>query len=127
MDRFNYYVLLIWTSIPAVIITLSLLCCVVCTPIILIKASHEQLIERASRNAVVNAVVRSKFNPEDFKEHTECAICMNEFAENEDVTPLPCNSAHYFHTECITPWLKTNNTCPMCRKEVNAAGFDSLR
>ena len=126
MDRFNYYVLLIWTSIPAVILTLSLVCCVACTPCI-IKDLHGAFIERASRNAVVNAVVRSKFNPEDFKEHTECAICMNEFAENEDVTPLPCNSAHYFHTECITPWLKTNNTCPMCRKEVNAAGFDSLR
>ena len=29
---------------------------------------------------------------------------------------LPC--AHMFHSKCCLNWLKDNNTCPMCRREI---------
>ena len=35
------------------------------------------------------------------------------------MTPLPCNIKHYFHHDCIEQWMKTNNVCPLCRKEIN--------
>ena len=50
-----------------------------------------------------------------------CAICQEEFNINDKVHILPCKpQAHYFHLNnehChgILPWLKTNNTCPVCR------------
>ena len=67
-----------------------------------------------------------RFNPEDFKAQKECAICMESFGEDDEVTPLPCNGKHYFHTACISEWLKTNATCPLCREPVNASGFQAL-
>ena len=50
-----------------------------------------------------------------------CVVCREEFDEDgTDVVPLPCG--HVFHEGCILPWLETNNTCPVCRFELPAAG-----
>jgi len=49
----------------------------------------------------------------------DCAVCKEQFKlESEDpdeqvVVTLPCK--HPFHEPCITPWLKTSGTCPVCR------------
>jgi len=45
---------------------------------------------------------------------TECAICLAEFVEGEDVKVLPrCN--HGFHMECVDKWLRSHSSCPTCR------------
>ena len=49
---------------------------------------------------------------------SECAICLCEFKEDQEVTPLPCDIRHYFHTECIKNWLKEKTKCPLCNKEI---------
>ena len=51
-----------------------------------------------------------------------CGVCLDELKEGEDVLELPCKDKHYFHIKnevCdgIYPWLKDNNTCPLCRHE----------
>jgi hypothetical protein len=43
----------------------------------------------------------------------ECSICL-EPIKKKGVT-LKCNVSHTFHKKCILKWLKTNNTCPLCR------------
>ncbi|KAG0494656.1 hypothetical protein HPP92_005650 [Vanilla planifolia] len=44
----------------------------------------------------------------------ECAICLNEFEDDETIRLLPkCD--HVFHQECIDAWLATHVTCPVCR------------
>ncbi|KAJ8451858.1 hypothetical protein Cgig2_007341 [Carnegiea gigantea] len=44
----------------------------------------------------------------------ECAICLNEFEEDETLKLLPkCD--HVFHPECIDTWLAGHTTCPVCR------------
>ncbi|KAF2573734.1 hypothetical protein F2Q70_00006066 [Brassica cretica] len=45
-----------------------------------------------------------------------CAICIGDFVVKEKVTRLPC--WHYYHGECILPWLEMKNTCPVCRFEL---------
>ena len=32
--------------------------------------------------------------------HTTCAICTEDFIEDDDISKLKCN--HVFHTKCIT-------------------------
>ena len=41
-----------------------------------------------------------------------CAICLEDF-EIEEVLVTPCN--HIFHEECIIPWVKSHDQCPVCR------------
>ncbi|XP_015060154.1 E3 ubiquitin-protein ligase ATL9-like [Solanum pennellii] len=44
----------------------------------------------------------------------ECAVCLNEFEEEETLRLLP-NCHHVFHPECIDAWLAFRTTCPVCR------------
>jgi hypothetical protein len=53
-----------------------------------------------------------------------CAICQDYFKMGERAIRLPCKDPHYFHCETsedvcggIIPWLKDNNSCPVCREE----------
>ncbi|KAJ6807000.1 E3 ubiquitin-protein ligase CIP8-like [Iris pallida] len=45
-----------------------------------------------------------------------CAVCKDEISADEGVKKLPC--CHYYHQECILPWLAMRNTCPLCRHEL---------
>ena len=45
-----------------------------------------------------------------------CSVCRDEFVEKNKVVELCCS--HCFHKNCIKPWLKTHNTCPVCRIEL---------
>jgi len=45
------------------------------------------------------------------EEEDECSICMNPLIHN--VVSTTCK--HKFHRACVTPWLNSHCTCPMCR------------
>ncbi|SBT79009.1 RING zinc finger protein, putative [Plasmodium ovale] len=47
-----------------------------------------------------------------------CSICCVEYLNDDDICILPCNYLHYYHKECIFTWLKKNNDCPLCRKNI---------
>ncbi|XP_004492599.1 uncharacterized protein [Cicer arietinum] len=55
---------------------------------------------------------------EEHKNHDElvCAICKDVLALGTKVNQLPCS--HLYHSHCILPWLKTRNSCPLCRYEL---------
>ncbi|KAL6861443.1 hypothetical protein ACP4OV_017143 [Aristida adscensionis] len=48
--------------------------------------------------------------------HDDCPICMDTFGRGDILITLPCK--HEYHARCITKWLKTNKTCPVCKYEV---------
>ena len=47
-------------------------------------------------------------------ENEDCAICMAPLEDN--AVPLECG--HRFHHACISRWLQSSTTCPVCRSEV---------
>ncbi|XP_008780234.1 RING-H2 finger protein ATL16-like [Phoenix dactylifera] len=47
----------------------------------------------------------------------ECAVCLNEFQDEEKIRVLP-NCFHVFHIDCIDTWLQTNANCPLCRSDI---------
>ncbi len=47
----------------------------------------------------------------------QCSVCWEDFKLGEPVRKLVCE--HFYHTECIVPWLQLHGTCPICRKALN--------
>ena len=50
----------------------------------------------------------------------ECAVCLAEYQEEEELKVLPA-CRHWFHAACIDTWLKKHTTCPVCRADIKAA------
>ena len=45
-----------------------------------------------------------------------CSVCQSDYESGEEAVTLPCG--HHFHPDCIYAWFKDNNTCPICRQEI---------
>ena len=49
-----------------------------------------------------------------------CSICFEAQHVGDLALKLPCG--HCFHKNCVYPWLKKHNTCPVCRYELVSEG-----
>jgi hypothetical protein len=69
------------------------------------------------QSATNNTGLNNNDTPVDNVEEDQCAVCIGEFDQDEDITLLPCQ--HKFHTTCITPWLtERQSKCPLCKFDV---------
>jgi len=63
-----------------------------------------------------------KINKDHFASNLECTVCTEKYRLNELCNLLPCK--HFFHQDCIKPWLQLHNTCPVCRYELKTDDID---
>ncbi|EFH54665.1 hypothetical protein ARALYDRAFT_349229 [Arabidopsis lyrata subsp. lyrata] len=88
------------------LITLKILCLCLSVPFFLVITPALCIIFIPIQNQ------KSKNVP--WRNDTLCPICLSEYTSEETVKCLP-ECEHCFHTECIDPWLKLHNSCPVCR------------
>ena len=57
-----------------------------------------------------------KIQLKNFGVENSCAVCKDEFEIGQELLLMPCK--HYFHNDCLLPWLNERNSCPVCRYEL---------
>ncbi|GAB65975.1 hypothetical protein PCYB_081360 [Plasmodium cynomolgi strain B] len=70
--------------------------------------------------AIIKNLKVEVLTKERAEELESCAICREEYKENDEVHRITDNERcrHVFHCSCIIPWLKERNSCPTCRFEL---------
>ncbi|KAK3938604.1 hypothetical protein QBC46DRAFT_162117 [Diplogelasinospora grovesii] len=86
-----------------------------------------QLAEQHAQNSGAPPASQSAIDKLEVKEiddmllgpgddRSKCVICVDDMVRGDMATVLPCK--HFFHGECVSPWLKQHRTCPVCRKSI---------
>ncbi|KAL7152311.1 hypothetical protein ABFS83_04G088600 [Erythranthe nasuta] len=87
-------------------------------------AGHREItvILPAARRGLDPSVLKSipvvVFDPKEFENGLECAVCLCEVSEGEKARVLP-KCSHGFHADCIDMWLHSHSTCPICRNPIS--------
>ncbi|CAI8604629.1 unnamed protein product [Vicia faba] len=55
------------------------------------------------------------------KERNVCAVCLEDFHQNEEVMNLSCS--HKYHSACLLPWLERHPHCPYCRTVIEPKDY----
>mmetsp|Transcript_43382 Transcript_43382/g.38622 ORF Transcript_43382/g.38622 Transcript_43382/m.38622 type:complete len:159 (-) Transcript_43382:71-547(-) len=77
----------------------------------------------ASAYAMEKQCIDIELDKKHLAKSESCSVCLKKFKLGGDATMLdPCK--HFFHDLCIIQWLKSNNTCPLCRKELLTTDYD---
>ncbi|EOB13645.1 RING finger protein 44 [Nosema bombycis CQ1] len=57
-----------------------------------------------------------KHDNHDTSKYSFCTICLENYQDDEFIMVLFCE--HNFHYECVSIWLDINNSCPICKKDL---------
>ncbi|KAM3238909.1 RING-H2 finger protein ATL80 [Capsicum annuum] len=121
-----------------VVILAALLCAVICVSGLIVVARCTWLRRDSPENAQPPVKIKGlkkkalktlpKFNYSpgtggtdgDGDGDGECAICLVEYVEGDEIRVLP-NCGHRFHVLCVDTWLLSNSSCPSCRRTLVVA------
>lgn len=78
-----------------------------------LRQKHHKKIQVASVD-VVSRLAMKQYSHDKLQENEaqECAICLEDYVEGEDLRVLPCK--HDFHTSCVDAWLTTQKKFVSC-------------
>lgn len=86
------------------------------TELLAAMASMHPQGQRPANPSNVRNLATVKMTADIIRSNTTCTVCQEDFKPGENARKLACD--HYFHEDCLMPWLQVQNTCPSCRNPV---------
>ncbi|KAG2674604.1 hypothetical protein I3760_13G144300 [Carya illinoinensis] len=93
----------------------------------------QELIEQLSANdrrgpppaprSSIDAMPTIKITQAHMHTDSHCPVCQDRFDLGSEAREMPCK--HFYHSDCIVPWLVQHNSCPVCRLEIPTQGTDT--
>ena len=84
------------------------------------RGMTENDVNRIKKEKYIKPTKKSDIKIVDGKviedEAEKCSVCLIDYEDNVEIRKLPCE--HIFHPPCIDTWLRTNKTCPLCKRDV---------
>ncbi|XP_072027243.1 RING finger protein 122-like [Amphiura filiformis] len=81
----------------------------------LIFSCYDQYERRNNESIKKDAFKQMKYSSKKVHNDT-CAVCLEEFHAKEKIGVCRCH--HGFHVKCISTWVATKSTCPICKARV---------
>ncbi|KAG2319200.1 hypothetical protein Bca52824_012413 [Brassica carinata] len=79
------------------------------------KGLKKKALQSLPKSTFTAADSPSSSSAGDGGSSNECAICLTEFSDGEEIRILPL-CGHAFHVACIDKWLTSRSSCPSCRR-----------
>jgi len=86
---------------------------------LLVALMAEERSNSANERDIQALPTRRLEGGETLGEQNKCLICLEEFADGDDIKTLPC--LHIYHQKCVERWLHTDNSCPVCKTPIGDA------
>ena len=96
-----------------------LICCVIFFFCTIQKQNRAEVRQNKRLQEVLLNAVNLQLNLDDLNEDDACAICLDEFTEEDIIIRLPCDQRHHFHSGCIGDWWSRKASCPLWKSEFN--------
>ncbi|XP_058750715.1 E3 ubiquitin-protein ligase At1g12760-like [Vicia villosa] len=77
--------------------------------------NNKQLVKPRIGSYNQSHISELSLHPDD----SECCICLSTYVDGTELYRLPCT--HHFHCGCISRWLRTKATCPLCKFNIRRA------
>jgi len=113
----NYEIALLVGILPATACIIVILLALVIIPLMIYQWHNRRLARTSHARATTELfkhLIEDSYNPEKMGSTAECSICLDTFIPGStQVTILPCNAQHSFHSKCIKTWLAEKHLCPL--------------
>jgi len=79
---------------------------------------NSEISEENNHNTSINIEPKKYSDVENnLESQSECVICLQNFEDSNEVYKLTCG--HIYHKSCLDTWFTRQNSCPMCKKNIN--------
>lgn len=87
-------------------------------PVLMQLMSAQQFMGNAAPSLEIAALPTRRLGAQECcaEDPMRCLVCLEDFQAGEELKTLPCR--HVYHRGCIGRWLRTDNSCPICKKPI---------